>query len=278
MSMFKKGKKIVFGKKIEDIINTSKKGGGKSDLYFKPELGESTLRILPYIHDETNWPFFETFTHWKINGENLLSPKTYQQKDPFIELASSIWNNENINEVDRKQMFKRLMPQSSTYCPVIVRGEDETAVKLWRVPKGALDSIINLLHDSDTESLIDPYDGLDIVLTKTQSNPQDFKTISYTIRAKRKDSAVGSEADMEKIFNIETFPKYTDIWQLLDEKEYLAKFNKFIDGNSDFNNSNTNTKEQKPVIVVTTAEKPEVTASNTDVNDTLNKFKKMVGN
>jgi hypothetical protein len=150
---FKKGQKLSFGDKITSIMN--KEGSKGRDIFFKPELGETVLRILPYMHDETGWPFVDTYTHWKINGENLLSPKTYQKKDPFIDLASEIWNNKNIVKEDKLKMFKRLMPQESTYVPIIVRGGNETEVKLWRIAKSIKDLLFAALGDLISDTSID---------------------------------------------------------------------------------------------------------------------------
>lgn len=271
MSKFKKGTKLTFGKKIENIMKKEKAKGGSSDLYFSPQLGENIVRIIPYIHDETNWPFFTTYTHWRINGENLLSPKTYQQKDPFIDLASEIWNNESISESDRKTMFKRLMPQESTYCTVIVRGEDETKVKLWRVPNSARDQIYGYLNDPDTDSLIDPYDGIDIVLTKTQDDLKDYRTIKYIVRLKRSNTAIGTDEQLEKIFNTETFPKFEDVWKLIDTTEYNKKFEAFVNGDKVLNQTPTQKVEET---VQPKVENKEESKSN--INDTLAKFKSMV--
>jgi len=276
MSMFKKGKTLSFGKKVADIINKSSGSSSSNDQFMKLELGQNVIRILPYIHDETNWPFKIVYTHWKINNENLLSPKTYGKPDPFIDFAGKIWNNDLIDITDKKILFKRLMPQESIYCTVLNRNDVEKKVKLLRLPKSVFDIIIAYLNDSDTEMLIDPFEGIDIVITKNQTDPRDFKTISYTVTLKRKNSPVGTEEEIDKIFNTETFPKWEDIWELEDEKVYLEKFNAFIDGNKNFRNAG----EGKPLNVETTetvvSGKENNVTPSPDINKTLNKFKEMI--
>ena len=263
MKLFKKGQTLTFTKQVVDILQNNNSNNSSSNEFFKPQLGENVLRILPYIHDsEGMWSFITVYTHWRINNENLISPKTFGGTDKFIDYASEIWNTEGLADDDKKAMFKRLMPNEYLYCPVIVRGEDETVIKLWRIPNSIKNTIFEFLRDTDTENMIDPYNGIDLVLTKVQTNPQDYKTISYSIRLKRKNSPVGTEDQMEKIFNLETFPKFENVWKVLPDDEYNKKFEDFING--DFKKI-TNPTENKTV-----------ESSSNSVDDTMNKFKQMV--
>lgn len=172
--------------------------------YFKPELGETNIRFLPYC-DPKGQPFQEVvyYQSKKLCEKRIVSPAQFGLEDPIAELelelrkdrSDEVWN-----------VRKELRGTSRFYAPIIVRGQEDKGIQLWELSGKLVQDIYAVLTHEDyaSEDLMDPYTGYDWTVTAVDSgkkfNGYAVKEIKLTPR--RKDSplfASGKNADKAKI-------------------------------------------------------------------------------
>ena len=121
-------------------LNGTAKGG--SDTWWKPKVGEYTVRIVPWRDGDKSVPFREV---WYYNGIGKPDAKgrgpfpmqtlhQYKKPDPIQELINSLRQEDKDRESeDNKPLLKKLYPKLTTMVPIIVRGEEDKGVRLWPI-------------------------------------------------------------------------------------------------------------------------------------------------
>ena len=61
----------------------------KSSLLWKPEPGDTTIRIVPLKTNPDN-PFIELYFHFEFGKKSYLSLKTFGEKDPVVQLCEKL--------------------------------------------------------------------------------------------------------------------------------------------------------------------------------------------
>lgn len=172
--------------------------------YFKPEIGETNIRFLPYS-DAKGQPFQEVvyYQSKKLSEKRIVAPAQFGLEDPIAELevelrkdrSDEVWN-----------VRKELRGTSRFYAPIIVRGREDEGVQLWELSSKLVQDVYAVLTHEDyaSENLMDPYEGYDWTVTAIDSgkkfNGYVVKDIKFTPR--RKSSPIfssGKGADKTKI-------------------------------------------------------------------------------
>ena len=102
------------------------RGGGKGN-FWRPDDGETTIRILPTADGD---PFKEYFFHYNV-GKNpgFLSPKkNFGEDDPLDSFVRKLFNEGDDESI---KMAKNLMARQRFFSPVVVRGEEDKGVQIW---------------------------------------------------------------------------------------------------------------------------------------------------
>jgi len=155
--------------------------------FFRPERNEdgskctSRVRILPYVHEEDEFPFQEIHTCYdlgRIVGEfNLVEPfATYGEENPLQEFLGDM-RRANFD------LYKEYRPNNNFYVPVLVRDEEDDGVQWWRLSYSQYMKIEALVIDNvdwSDEDLFDRKTGFDFQVV-TKHNEQGKKYNGKTV-------------------------------------------------------------------------------------------------
>jgi hypothetical protein len=220
-------------KKLENLnkTNSNTSSSGKSEVFWKPTAGETTIRIVPYIHNP-EFPFVELplYYNYTLQGEKypstLLSPSFKNDPDPIVEFtekAKAQNKDKAIEDWKKTNAFIRKMePQLRTYCPIIVRGKESEGVKFWAFGQGIYKELLAIIADDDYGDISDPKTGKDIIVEYTPApNKETFAKTSFRVRAK---STVLSN-DESVIESIKKTPEVSTLFKMptYDELVYALK-------------------------------------------------------
>lgn len=149
-------------KEIEDGAKNSE----FANLLWKPREGTAqVIRIVPYKFNPED-PFITLKFYYKLGGKNYLAPCTFGKPDPVQECVENLRASGSSEETE---IAKTLSPTTRTYCPIIVRGEEELGVRFWGFGVQVLKQLLALTTKTamwgDITSLSDGND-LEIVFKK----------------------------------------------------------------------------------------------------------------
>ena len=103
-------------------------GGGGTSIFWKPQEGEQTIRIVP---TEDGDPFKDYHFHYmNINGKNqsVMCPKrNFGEACPVCDFASNLWNEGQNGTPGAGDEAKKLFAKQRFFSPVIVRGQEDQA-------------------------------------------------------------------------------------------------------------------------------------------------------
>jgi len=137
---------------------------GSKGPFWKPKSGESVIRIVPLASNPAN-PFQELHFHYFENGrKTMLSPYTFGDPDPFVELAEQEVAAGNLSKEQFKQAMQ-LKPTKRFYVPVVVRGEEAQGVRFWGFGPGVYKDLLTIMVSDDYEDITDIESGHDIKVT-----------------------------------------------------------------------------------------------------------------
>jgi hypothetical protein len=201
------------------------KGKRASSVFWKPQDGEQTIRVLPMSDGD---PFHEMWFHYNL-GQNrgFLSPKkNFGEDDPLDSFVRKLFNDGTDDSV---KMAKNLMARQRFFSPVIVRGEEEKGVRLWGYGKMAYKDLLSLVLNPDYGDITDPEVGTDLVLQYGKPAGASYPQTNITPR--RRSSALcdeslgGSKMSAEWLGSIPEFDEVfaesrktpAEVGQMLDE-------------------------------------------------------------
>jgi hypothetical protein len=150
----------------------------KESIFWKPQDGEQTIRILPVADGD---PFKEFWFHYNLgNNRGFLSPwRNYGEEDPLNDFVRKLFND---GTEDSVKMAKNLMARQRFFSPVIVRGEEEKGVRLWGYGKMAYKELISLALNPDYGDITDPETGTDLVIKYGKPPGASFPQTTITPR------------------------------------------------------------------------------------------------
>lgn len=108
-------------------LDSKKTSNEFSKLLWKPVEGTQTIRILPYKFNPES-SFIELKFYYNLGGKHYLAPCTFGKPDPIQEHVETLLASGN---PDERALAEKLKPTVRTYCPIIVRGQEELGVRYW---------------------------------------------------------------------------------------------------------------------------------------------------
>lgn len=191
-----------------------------SKLLWKPKEGLNKIRIVPYKFNAES-PFIELKFYYNIAGKHYLAPCTFGKPDPIMEFIEKLRNSGSNEE---KLIAKKLYPNSRTYAPIVVRGEEDQGVKFWGFGVTVYKQLLELLTNPEWGDITSPSDGNDISITfkkqgkKIGPDGKPFPETSLTPSPKKGPCVDVTRKDlMEKVKNqvnildIFPLPTYDDL-------------------------------------------------------------------
>lgn len=168
-------------KRLQEMQQTAKGGGnsGNKDLQWKPPVGKSQVRIVPYAFNKDN-PFMELYFHYEIGKRTYLSPSSFGRPDPIVEFADKL---KRTGDKEDWKLSRKIAPKFRVYAPVIVRGEEAEGVKFWGFGTKIYQDLMGVLVDPDYGDITDLMNGRDITIEHIAADKEGAFP-SYSIRVK----------------------------------------------------------------------------------------------
>lgn len=167
-----------------------------NDIIFKPEEGETTIRIVPLKSDPEN-PFIQMYFHYNLGGKTYLSPLSYGEPDPIAEFSDALVGEGGLSK-DEYKAAKKFYPTLRTYVPVVVRGKEKEGVKFWAFGKQIFEQLLKIMCDDDYGDITDVKEGHDIRITFTPQEKSDTNFAKTEMIVRPKSSVLTDDKDLLK--------------------------------------------------------------------------------
>ena len=203
------------------------RGGGDSRKNFwRPSDGEQTIRIVPTADGD---PFKDFHFHYlEVNGKrtSVLCPnRNFGETCAVCDFATKLYQE---GTPDSIKMAKTMFARQRFFSPVLVRGEEESGVRIWGYGKMAYESLLNLVLNPEYGDVTDVDEGTD--LTILYGKPAGAAFPQTKIQPRRRtsplcDDAVGGpERCAELLDNIPEFDGLFDRKTSSDVEAILDEF------------------------------------------------------
>ena len=243
-------------KQIKGRLESLKKTNKKSNLTWKPTEKETTIRIVPYKFNPDN-PFIELYFHYELNNKTYLSPASFGERDPIMEIAQKL---KSTGDKENWKLGRSLEPKLRTFAPVIVRGKEHEGVKFWGFGKTIYEDLLSNISDPDYGDITDPVTGCDIVVWTVKEEGKNFATPK--MRIKRHSTPVTEDVDVLKKIT-EDQPDIKELYDLKSYEELEEALKKHLnpeEAAEEQTKSQSPDKEESASAETPTAETPAETA------------------
>jgi len=214
-------------KKMREKKNALKgKGGGKQNLFWKPQDGEQVIRILPTSDGD---PFKEYWFYYNLTKAPVLCPKrNFNEDSPVLDFATKLYRE---GTPDSIKMAKDLFPKQRFFSPVIVRGEESQGVRIWGYSKTVYEQLLNLVLNPDYGDITDIDAGTDLVLQYGKAPGAMFPSTKLT--PKRKTSPVCKDSDDDCKTLLEEIPDFEGLFERKTTAEVGQLLDQYMSGESE---------------------------------------------
>lgn len=173
-----------------DALNNNNRQQEKTDystIFWKPELGKQTIRIIPSAFDPT-FPFKELKFHYGIGKYPMVALSNFGKQDPIEEFVKEL---KKTSDKDNWSLAGKISPKTRIFAPVVVRGEEDKGVRLWGFGVTIYKALLALIADEDIGDITDVINGWDLVVEQVQGNPYP----ETTVRIKPRQTALSDNND-----------------------------------------------------------------------------------
>ncbi len=246
--------------------SNSSNNGERKQLFWKPEVGKQTIRIVPSKFNP-KMPFTEMLFYYGIGTNVMPSRANYSDdsgetlKDPIIEFTKQL---RQTSESENWKLAKKLDPKVRYFAPIIVRGMEDEGVKIWQFGKELYETFLQLAVDDEVGDYTDVASGRDIKLVtvgpEVTGTPYNRTTASPSMKVTPlSEDANQVKAWMEDQVNPKDLFK-NRIVEYDQTKQYLASWlnpegsaqegdiiddEKPVENNYSLNTSNSQVKQTK---------------------------------
>ena len=162
-------------------INERGGGGGQLNAW-RPDIGEHTIRCIPWPDAAPGMPFHELAFYY-FGNYRILAPSQFGHNDPIKQQRDKLFATK---DADDKTLAKRLLAKTRAYIPIIVRGKEQEGIKIWSVGKEIHSRLLSFFIDSDIGDYTDLDVGYDLKVTISRQAGKKFNDTS--VDAARKAS------------------------------------------------------------------------------------------
>ena len=203
--------------------------------WFRPEMGTTQIRFLPYKDSRTGEPFQVVlyFDTKKLSPYRIVSPTTFDMDDPIVNTLNELRKTKQ--PLETWKFMKDIEPKEKYYAPIVVRGKEDEGVFVWEISRKLVNDIYGHIAGEDLadSDVTDPDTGYDFVLTVTKSdrlwNGKPVK--DYGITPRMRPSPLHKvtkekEALLESVPNLENYFKAA----LMSADKLAERFNSALAG------------------------------------------------
>jgi len=227
---------IDMNKMREKLTTLQSSSERRSDKFWRPEDGETTIRILPPPDGD---PFKEFWFHYNV-GKNpgFLSPKkNFGEDDPLDSFIRQLYKE---GSEDSVKMAKNLSARQRFFAPVVVRGEEDKGVRLWGFGKMAYKELLNLVLNPDYGDITDPSEGTDLVINYGKPPGAQFPQTNITPRRRASELAETSE---QAAAWLDSIPDTATLFDRKTPQEVQEMLDEFLLGEEDAEETSSESKK-----------------------------------
>lgn len=181
-------------------LNSESNQANAANVFWRPDFGESTIRIVPSKFDKDN-PFTELYFHNVLDKYPVLALTNFGEQDPVVQLIEQL---RMTSDKENWSLSGKLSPRPRYFVPIIVRGEEDKGVRLWSIGPTIYKALLQLASDPEIGDFTDVTNGCDMKVTKVQAQPYP----ETTIRAARSNSPLSTDSkQVEKWLTEQPDPK-----------------------------------------------------------------------
>ena len=181
-------------------LNSESNQANAANVFWRPDFGESTIRIVPSKFDKDN-PFTELYFHNVLDKYPVLALTNFGEQDPVVQLIEQL---RMTSDKENWSLSGKLSPRPRYFVPIIVRGEEDKGVRLWSIGPTIYKALLQLASDPEIGDFTDVANGCDMKVTKVQAQPYP----ETTIRAARSNSPLSADPkQVEKWLTEQPDPK-----------------------------------------------------------------------
>ena len=250
---------IDFAKMKQKLENLQGNGSSKSNIFWKPQDGDQTVRIVPTADGD---PFKEMWFHYNV-GKNpgFLCPKKNHGDDcPVCNFAWHIMKEAKQNDdAETLKLSKSLLPKQRFFSPVVVRGEEDSGTRLWGYGKMAYQELIQLVLNPDYGDITDVDGGTDLVINYGKPPGASFPVTK--IHPRRRPSPLAENKENTQTF-LDGIPSFKDNFNVKSITEIEEMLTNFLSGESTDETGGSETTKY----------------NNKETSDVDDAFKELLGN
>ena len=212
--------------KMKDKLTALESKGQGNSVFWRPEDGEQTLRIVPTADGD---PFKEYWFHYNL-GKNagFLSPKkNFGEDDPLNDFVRQLYKDGSDESI---KMAKDLSARQRFFTPVIVRGEEAKGVRLWGFGKTAYRELLNLVLNPEYGDITDVNEGTDRTIQYGKPPGAQFPQTSITPR-RRPSPLTDTEEGISTYLS--QVPVFNDVFERKTPEQVQIMLDEFLLGESD---------------------------------------------
>tara|TARA_Y100000296_G_scaffold10272_1_gene11753 strand:- start:581 stop:1330 length:750 start_codon:yes stop_codon:yes gene_type:complete len=220
--------------KMKAKLNKLQNKGNGDSVFWRPEDGEQTIRIVPTADGD---PFKDFWFHYNV-GKNpgFLSPKrNFGESDPLDSFVRELFDE---GTEDSIKMAKNLMARQRFFSPVVVRGEEDKGVRIWGYGKMAYEKLLSLVLNPEYGDITDSEEGVDLVIHYGKPVGASFPQTKITPR--RKNSALCDEPERCKEW-LENIPDFNTLFERKTPEEVGQLLDEFLSGEESAEERSTET-------------------------------------
>tara|TARA_R110002110_G_scaffold77339_3_gene203289 strand:+ start:192 stop:944 length:753 start_codon:yes stop_codon:yes gene_type:complete len=226
-------------KKMREKRNALKgKGGGNKNLFWKPQDGDQTIRILPTSDGD---PFKEYWFYYNLDKAPVLCPKrNFGEDSPVLDFATQLYREGTPESI---KMAKDLFPKQRFFSPVLVRGEESQGVRIWGYSKTVYEQLLNLVLNPDYGDITDVEEGTDLVLSYGKAPGAMFPSTKLT--PKRKTSSACQEGNKDCVETLKEIPEFEGLFERKTTAEVKQLLDRYMSGESETSKYNSDDSDKK---------------------------------
>jgi len=211
--------------KMKTKLQESESGGKKGDnAFWRPTEGDQEIRIVPTDDGD---PFKVYHFHYNLGegarGGVLCPKRQFGEACPICEFASKLWQ-EGTDE--SKKMAKNLFVRQRFFSPVLVRGEEESGVRIYGYGKTIYEALLGYVLNPDYGDITDVDSGVDFTLTYTLPKAKGAFPQTNLV-PKRKSSVLAKKSEVSAI--LESVPEIDSLFAKRTSSDVQAILESFLD-------------------------------------------------
>ena len=248
-----RGKKMAIDlKKMRAKLDTMQSKGKGSSNWWKPQEGDSTIRIVPTADGD---PFKEHWFHYNVgNSSGFMCPKkNFGDNCPVCNFVDSLWKEANRGDEESRKLARDMNSKQRFFSPVLVRNEEKQGIRIWGYGKVAYQSLLQLVLNPEYGDITDLEEGTDLHIRYGKPPGAAFPVTD--IMPARKVSKICPEKTSEECKELlSTLPDMDTLFERISTEDVQKKLDThFSDDESAEESSNESVKYSEPAKSNTTA-------------------------